>query len=119
MKRTAQESFDAEAFVLWTITSTCPPGASRELSRTGSRTPGREARVTPNPPSSPDPQRPLRRSRRHRLIAGVCGGLAEWREWNPTLVRLLFVLVGALPVFPGIVAYLVLWLLVPLEEQVA
>jgi phage shock protein PspC (stress-responsive transcriptional regulator) len=29
------------------------------------------------------------------------------------------VLVGALPVFPGIVAYLVLWLLVPLEEQAA
>jgi phage shock protein PspC (stress-responsive transcriptional regulator) len=60
--------------------------------------------------------RPLRRSREHRIVAGVCGGLAEWRGWNPTLVRVLFVLIGALPVFPGIVAYLVLWLLIPLAE---
>ncbi len=60
---------------------------------------------------------PLRRSRRHRLVAGVCGGLAEWRGWNPTLVRVLFVLIGALPVFPGIVVYLVLWALVPQQES--
>ena len=58
----------------------------------------------------------LQRSSSNRMIAGVCGGLAEWRGWNPTLVRILFVLIGALPVLPGIVAYLVLWLLVPLEE---
>jgi phage shock protein C len=60
--------------------------------------------------------RPLRRSRRHRMVAGVCGGLAEWRGWNPTAVRVAFVLVGALPIFPGFIAYLLLWLLVPLEE---
>ena len=35
----------------------------------------------------PEPRNPLRRSRRHRWIAGVCGGLAEWLGWNPTLVR--------------------------------
>jgi phage shock protein PspC (stress-responsive transcriptional regulator) len=58
----------------------------------------------------------LRRSRRHRLVAGVCGGLAEWRGWNPTLVRIGFVLIGALPVLPGIVVYLVLWLVIPLDE---
>jgi phage shock protein C len=50
------------------------------------------------------------------MVAGVCGGLAEWRGWNPTAVRVAFVLVGALPIFPGFIAYLLLWLLVPLEE---
>jgi phage shock protein PspC (stress-responsive transcriptional regulator) len=49
-------------------------------------------------------------------VAGVCGGLAEWRGWNRTLVRVLFVLIGALPILPGIVVYLVLWVLIPLEE---
>jgi len=57
----------------------------------------------------------LRRSRRHRIVAGVCGGMAEWLGWQPTLVRVLFVLVGALPMLSGILVYLVLWLLIPEE----
>ena len=56
----------------------------------------------------------LLRSRRHRMIAGVCGGLAEWLGWNPTLVRVLYV-VGSLvsAAFPGLIVYLVLWLVMP------
>lgn len=66
--------------------------------------------------AEPTPQRrPLRRSRRHRIVAGVCGGLAEWLGWRPLLVRVLFVLVGALPFLSGILVYLVLWLVVPEE----
>lgn len=61
-------------------------------------------------------RRPFRRSRKHRLIGGVCGGLAEWLGWWPALVRVLFVLIGALPVLPGILVYLVLWLVVPIED---
>jgi phage shock protein C len=34
---------------------------------------------------------PLYRSRRSRIIAGVCGGLAEWLGWSPTWVRVLYV----------------------------
>jgi phage shock protein PspC (stress-responsive transcriptional regulator) len=60
--------------------------------------------------------RALRRSRRHRIVAGVCGGLADWRGWRPNVVRVLFVLVGALPFLSGILVYLVLWLLIPQEE---
>jgi phage shock protein PspC (stress-responsive transcriptional regulator) len=64
--------------------------------------------------SEPKPQRPpLRRSRRHRIVAGVCGGLAEWLGWRPLLVRVLFVLIGALPFLSGILVYAVLWLLIP------
>ncbi len=64
----------------------------------------------------PKPQRlRLRRSRRHRIVAGVCGGLAEWLGWRPLLVRVLFVLVGALPFLSGILVYVVLWLVIPEE----
>ena len=70
--------------------------------------------------SVPEPgprRRPLRRSRRHRIVAGVCGGLAEWLGWRPVVVRVLFVLIGALPVLPGIVVYVALWLLIPDEGR--
>jgi phage shock protein C len=57
---------------------------------------------------------PLQLSRRHRKIAGVCGGLAEWLDWDPTVVRVLYVLVSVLSAaFPGILVYLILWLVVP------
>jgi phage shock protein PspC (stress-responsive transcriptional regulator) len=59
---------------------------------------------------------PFRRSRRHRIVAGVCGGLADWLGWRPLLVRVLFVLLGALPFLSGILVYVVLWLFVPEEE---
>ena len=60
---------------------------------------------------------PLQRSLRHRMIAGVCGGFAEWLGWNPTIFRLLYVVVSILSAaFPGILVYLVLWLLMPNEE---
>jgi len=56
----------------------------------------------------------LHRSRRHRMIAGVCGGLAEWLGWDPTLVRILYVVVSVLSAaFPGILVYIVLWVLMP------
>jgi phage shock protein PspC (stress-responsive transcriptional regulator) len=70
------------------------------------------------PSSTPRQQgRPLRRSRRHRIIAGVCGGLAEWLGWSPLLVRVLFVVVGALPFLSGILVYLVMWLLIPADDR--
>ena len=56
----------------------------------------------------------LVRSRRHRMIAGVCGGLAASLGWNPTLVRSLYVLVSVLSAaFPGILVYVVLWIVMP------
>ncbi len=56
----------------------------------------------------------LQRSRKNRMIAGVCGGLAEWLGWDPTIVRIVYVLVAILSAaFPGILAYLVLWIVMP------
>jgi phage shock protein PspC (stress-responsive transcriptional regulator) len=57
---------------------------------------------------------PLLRSRRDSIIAGVCGGLAEWLGWSPTVVRILYVLVSILSAaFPGIIVYIILWILMP------
>ena len=59
------------------------------------------------------PNAPLKRSH-DRMIAGVCGGLAEWLGWKADHVRIAYVLVSILSVaFPGIIAYLLLWLLMP------
>lgn len=56
----------------------------------------------------------LHRSRRNKVIAGVCGGLAEWLGWDPTVVRLLYVVVSILSAaFPGIIVYILLWVLMP------
>jgi phage shock protein PspC (stress-responsive transcriptional regulator) len=66
----------------------------------------------------PEPRTGLQRSREHRILAGVLGGLAEWLGWSPTLVRILFVIVSiASAAFPGIIVYLVLWVLMPLREE--
>ena len=60
--------------------------------------------------------RPLRRSRRNVMIAGVCGGLAEWLGWDPTLVRVLYVVGSIVSIaFPGTLVYIILWLVMPQE----
>ena len=56
----------------------------------------------------------LQRSTKHKMIAGVCGGIAEWLGWDPTLVRVLYVVVSILSAaFPGTIAYIVLALVMP------
>jgi phage shock protein C len=58
----------------------------------------------------------LKRSRKNRRIAGVCGGLAEYFEMDPTMVRILYVLVSVFSAaFPGILVYIVLWIIMPEE----
>jgi len=60
---------------------------------------------------------PLSRSSSERLIAGVCGGLAEWLGWSPLLVRLLYVAISVISAaFPGILVYLILWIVMPPER---
>jgi phage shock protein C len=59
-------------------------------------------------------QRRLHRSRTEKMIAGVCGGLAEYLDMDPTLVRLVWVLV-ALLAGTGILLYFIMWVIVPLD----
>jgi phage shock protein C len=56
----------------------------------------------------------LYRSRHDKVIAGVCGGLAEWLGWDPTWVRVLYVVASVASIaFPGMVVYLILWFVMP------
>ena len=56
----------------------------------------------------------LHRSRHDRMIAGVIGGVARHFGWNSTLLRVIYVLVSILSAaFPGILVYLIAWLLIP------
>ena len=62
---------------------------------------------------------PLRRSRTDRMIAGVCAGLARHFGLDTTLVRVLYVIVSVLSAaFPGILVYIVMWIVIP-EEPAA
>ncbi|MBO9830616.1 MULTISPECIES: PspC domain-containing protein [Xanthomonas] len=62
--------------------------------------------------------RSLSRSLNDRMIAGVMGGIAHRFGWNATLLRVLYV-VGSIvsAAFPGILVYLILWLLIPNEAD--
>lgn len=56
---------------------------------------------------------PLKRSN-NSMIAGVCGGIAEWLGWDPTIVRIAYVLVSIFSAaFPGILVYIILWIIMP------
>lgn len=48
-----------------------------------------------------------------KKIAGVCGGIAEYFGWDPTLVRVGYVLLSIFTAFTGVVAYFILWLVMP------
>ena len=60
--------------------------------------------------------RRLYRSRTDRKLAGVCGGLAQYSNIDATLIRVLFVVLALLG-GPGLVIYLLMWILVPEEPQ--
>ena len=50
----------------------------------------------------------------NKMIAGVCAGLAEYFGWDVTLFRVVYVLFSIISVaFPGILVYLVLWVVMP------
>ncbi len=60
-----------------------------------------------------DAKKKLTRSN-DKLIAGVCGGLAEYFGIDVTLTRIGYALVSVLSAaFPGLIVYLILWLIMP------
>ena len=58
---------------------------------------------------------PMRLTRsRNKMIAGVCAGIAEYYGWSARDVRIGYVLLSVLSAaFPGILVYLILWLVMP------
>lgn len=54
----------------------------------------------------------LLRSRTDRTLAGVCGGVAEYFGWDPTLVRVAWIILTLLG-GSGILLYLIMWVVMP------
>ncbi len=46
----------------------------------------------------------------NRMVAGVCTGIAEFLDWDPTIVRLLYALITVATVFTGLLIYVILWI---------
>jgi phage shock protein C len=59
----------------------------------------------------------LTRSRSDRKIAGVCGGVAEFFGIDSTTVRVLWVIAGIIPGGWGVLPYIVLWIVLPEEDE--
>ena len=71
------------------------------------------ARQYPSPGVAPASHR-LMRSSTDCKIAGVCGGFAEHFGWDPTLVRIIWLLLTVFPIpVTGLVAYVVCWVVMP------
>lgn len=59
----------------------------------------------------------LYRSRTNVMLGGVCAGLADYFNLDPTIMRLIFVLLALLGGH-GVLVYLILWLIVPIQPEV-
>jgi len=60
----------------------------------------------------------LYRSRNDIMIGGVCAGIAEYTYTDPTLIRLLWVVILIITgFFPGLIAYLIAWMIMPLAPR--
>jgi phage shock protein C len=68
--------------------------------------------------ATPATPRPMYRSTRDSKLGGVCGGIAEYMGWDPNAVRLAAALSILLP-GPQVIAYLIAWIVLPTDQQVA
>jgi len=59
----------------------------------------------------------LYRSRVNRKLAGVCGGLGEYFNVDPTVMRLLFVFVTLMSFGLGLLAYIIMWIIMPEKPE--
>ncbi len=49
-----------------------------------------------------------------RMLGGVCAGIAEYLGWDPTMVRIAYIILSIVSVaFPGILVYILLWIIIP------
>ncbi|MBA1435143.1 PspC domain-containing protein [Bombilactobacillus bombi] len=60
---------------------------------------------------------PIKRSGSNYVLAGVLGGLADYLDWNVNVLRVLWVLLTPTVIFPGVVLYLLLWLIMEKPDE--
>ena len=64
-----------------------------------------------------DEKKALRRSRKDQMIAGVCGGLGEFFGLSAFWFRLVFFILLLPGGLPGLLPYIILWIIIPLEKR--
>ena len=76
----------------------------------------KEKTVSENPGKTSETPKRLYRSGKDKMLAGVCGGIAEYFNVDPTLIRLLwvgFTLLTFVPLAAGIIFYIIAWVIIP------
>ena len=73
------------------------------------------ARQHSAPSAAPRPQKRLMRSSTDCKLGGVCGGIAEYLDVDPTIVRLIWVVlvIFPFPLIPAVLGYFIAWLVIP------
>lgn len=64
-----------------------------------------------------DTRKRLTRSLNDKMIGGVCGGLANYFNLDPTLVRVGYILLSIFTIFSGVIAYFILWIVMPVDSE--
>ncbi|MBT3210056.1 MAG: PspC domain-containing protein [Bacteroidetes bacterium] len=55
----------------------------------------------------------------NRIIGGVCGGIANYLKIDPTIIRIVYIVLSIISIaFPGIIVYILLWILMPDEDDI-
>jgi len=52
-----------------------------------------------------------------KKIGGVCGGLGEYFDIDPTVVRVVFILIALLSFGMGVIAYILIWIIIPRKPK--
>ncbi|MBP3252301.1 MAG: PspC domain-containing protein [Prevotella sp.] len=53
-----------------------------------------------------------------RVLGGVCAGLAEYFDFDPTLVRIAYAFLAVCTVFPGLILYIIMWIVMPAKNNI-
>ncbi len=52
-----------------------------------------------------------------KMIAGICAGIAEYFEVDPTIIRIVYAILTVFTLFSGIIVYLILWIIIPKHPE--
>lgn len=63
------------------------------------------------------PRKQLRRDKKIGMLGGVCAGIANYFDLDVTLVRVAYVLISIFTAFAGVLVYIILWILVPAQDE--
>ncbi|MDD4590846.1 MAG: PspC domain-containing protein [Parabacteroides sp.] len=53
-----------------------------------------------------------------KMIGGICAGIAEYLEVDPTIVRIVYAILTVFTLFSGIIIYIILWIIVPKQPEI-